>query len=69
MPLQEGIDHVRFLLDVVIGYYRFAVGAPVCGGATRIAVVSRRRGFRRLAGGELAPAPPLSTAPGQHTGA
>lgn len=39
MPLQEGVDYVRFLLDVMINQTRFVVGAPMCGGRVRIAVV------------------------------
>jgi hypothetical protein len=39
MPLQEGVDYVRFLLDIMIRQTRFVVGAPTCGGPVRIAVV------------------------------
>lgn len=39
MPLQQGVEHVQFLLDVVINQHKFVVGAPLCGGNIRIAVV------------------------------
>lgn len=39
MPLQEGVDFVRFLLDVMINHSRFVEGAFGCGGPVRIVVV------------------------------
>jgi len=39
MPLQEGIDYVKFLLYLMISQHRFVVGAPTCGGKVSIAVV------------------------------
>lgn len=39
MPLQEGVDYVRFLLDVMINHSRFVDGAFGCGGPVRIVVV------------------------------
>jgi hypothetical protein len=51
MPIGTGVEHVRFLLDLVIGYTDYVVGAPVCGGRTRIATVTRE-GFRWVAGHE-----------------
>lgn len=51
MPIGTGVEHVRFLLDLVIGYTDFVVGAPVCGGRTRIATVTHE-GFRWVAGHE-----------------
>lgn len=39
MPLQEGVDYVRFMLDVMVSQTRFVVGAPTCGGRVRIAVI------------------------------
>jgi len=47
MPLIEGVDHVRFLLDIVINQYRYVIGAPVCGGNIRIAVVTNK-GFKSI---------------------
>jgi len=40
MPIEEGIDHVRYLLDVVISHARFVVGAPICDAPVRLAVVT-----------------------------
>ena len=40
MPMQEGVHHVRFLVDLVIGHHRFAVGAPVVGGKARVGKVT-----------------------------
>ena len=46
MPLQEGIDYVKFLLDMMILQHRFVMGAPTCGGPVRIAVVRKQEGFK-----------------------
>lgn len=46
MPLQEGVDHVKFLLDVVINETKFVIGAQICGGKVRVAVIDRDNGFR-----------------------
>lgn len=40
MPIQEGIAHTKFLVDLVIGHHRFAVGAPIVGGKAKIGVVT-----------------------------
>ena len=40
MPMAEGIAHTRFLVELVINHHRFAVGAPVVGGAARIGAVT-----------------------------
>lgn len=45
MPLQEGIDHVKFLLDVVINETKYVLGAPTCGGNITLAVIDRTKGF------------------------
>lgn len=52
MPLQEGIDHVKFLLDIVINHFKFVIGAPVCGGNIRIAVITQD-GYRNITKNEL----------------
>lgn len=41
MPLQEGINYVKFCLDIMINQTKFVIGAPTCGGNVRIAVVER----------------------------
>lgn len=43
MPLKEGIEHVKFLLDTVIGMTKWVVGAPICGGPTRVGIVKRNK--------------------------
>jgi len=52
MPLQDGIDLVKFLVSTAIGISRFGIGAPVCGGEIDIAVVTRD-GFRWVKKKEL----------------
>ena len=42
MPMEEGVQHVRFLIDLVINHFRFAFGAPVVGGRVRIGKVTYR---------------------------
>jgi hypothetical protein len=46
MPLKEGIEHVKFLLDLVINQHKFVVGAPVCDAPMHIAVIERGKGLR-----------------------
>lgn len=40
MPMEEGIAYVKFVVEMVINHYRFAVGAPVVGGKAQIGVVT-----------------------------
>ena len=40
MPMEEGVHHVRFLVDLVINHFRFTFGAPVVGGRVRIGKVT-----------------------------
>jgi hypothetical protein len=40
MPLQDAIDYAAYLINVVIGRFRFVIGAPICGGEIDIAVVT-----------------------------
>jgi hypothetical protein len=42
MPLQDAIDLAVYLVEMTIGRYRFVVGAPLCGGAVDVAVVTPR---------------------------
>jgi hypothetical protein len=44
MPLEEGIQHTRFLAELVVSHHRYAVGAPVVGGAVRVGSVTYRGG-------------------------
>ncbi len=39
MPLQDAIDFANYCVQVVIGRWRFGVGAPLCGGDIDIAVI------------------------------
>ncbi|HZS94921.1 MAG TPA: hypothetical protein VFA78_09000 [Chloroflexota bacterium] len=40
MPMEEGVAYVSFLVGLVINHYRFAVGAPVVGGAVHLGKVT-----------------------------
>lgn len=40
MPLQDAIDYAVYLVNVAIGRFRFVVGAPLCGGAIDVAVIT-----------------------------
>lgn len=40
IPLQDAIDYAVYLVNVVIGRFRFVVGAPLCGGEVDVAVVT-----------------------------
>lgn len=42
MPIQEGIDHVRFLVELVINHHRYVIGAPIVGGDARLGMVTYR---------------------------
>jgi hypothetical protein len=40
MPIQSGIDCARFLVEFVLGHYRFAETHPIVGGKAKIGVVT-----------------------------
>jgi hypothetical protein len=40
MPIQSGIACAKFLVDFVLGHYRFAETHPIVGGNTKIGVVA-----------------------------
>ena len=40
MPLQDAIDLAVYLIETTIGRHRFVIGAPFCGGAIDIAVIT-----------------------------
>jgi hypothetical protein len=44
MPIEEGISHTRFLVELVIQHHRYASGAPVVGGSSKIGMVTYRGG-------------------------
>ena len=41
MPLQDAIEYTNYLLNVVIGRYRFAIGPELCGGKIDIAAITQ----------------------------
>lgn len=43
MPMEEGIAHTRFLIELVINHHRFAIGAPVVGGNVTIGKVTYKQ--------------------------
>jgi len=40
MPLQDAIDYAVYLVNVVIGRFRFVIGVPLCGGDIDVAVIT-----------------------------
>lgn len=42
MPMDEGIAHTRFLVDLAINHHRFALGAPIVGGKAKLGMVTYR---------------------------
>lgn len=40
MPLEEGVAHTRFLVELAINHHRYAFGAPVVGGKVKIGKVT-----------------------------
>jgi len=54
IPLGEAIAYVKFLVELVINHYRFAIGAPVVGGRIQLGLVSYRgKKFRILSPSEI----------------
>lgn len=53
LPLQDAIDYARFLIKTTIGYHRFAVMLPTCGGEIEIAVITPQNGFQWINKKEL----------------
>lgn len=42
MPLQDAIDYATYMINVVIGRYRFVLGAEFCGGQIDVAAITQR---------------------------
>lgn len=42
MPLQDAIEYAHYMISVVIGRFRFVVGAELCGGQIDIAAITQR---------------------------
>jgi hypothetical protein len=49
MPFADAIALARFMVDVTIGYSRFALGADEVGGQVEVAGISRHEGFKWIA--------------------
>lgn len=43
MPLQDAIEYTNYVLNVVIGRYRFVIGPESCGGQIEIAAITQRQ--------------------------
>jgi hypothetical protein len=50
MPIQSGIACARFLIDFVLGHYRFAETHPIVGGVPKIGVVAYDHSAFRILG-------------------
>ena len=48
MPIDEGIEWVRFQVELVINHFRYAVGAPVVGGKVRVGLVTYKSNDFRI---------------------
>lgn len=48
MPLSEGVEHVRFLTELVVNHHRYAVGERVVGGRVQLGKVTYRGGQFQL---------------------
>jgi hypothetical protein len=46
MPLRDAVDYADYLVSVVIGRFRHALGPPICAGPVDLAAISRGTGFR-----------------------
>lgn len=46
MPLQDGIDLVRYVIEVQTGFVRFTPGAPTVSGPIDVAAITQHEGFR-----------------------
>jgi hypothetical protein len=42
MPLQDAIDYANYMINVVIGRYRFVLGPEFCGGEIDIAAITQK---------------------------
>lgn len=48
MPMEEGVAHARFLVELVVNHHRFSTGAPVVGGRVHVGKVNYRHGAFEL---------------------
>lgn len=42
MPLQDAIDYAYYMVNVVIGRFRFVIGPEICGGKIEVAAITQR---------------------------
>jgi hypothetical protein len=40
MPIQDAIDYAQLLTSMTVGWFRFGIGAKLCGGDVDIAVIT-----------------------------
>jgi len=45
MPLQDAVAYAEYLVNVVIGRFRFTLGPPLCGGPIDIASIKKKEGL------------------------
>ena len=57
MPLQDAVDYSMYMVGVVVGRFRFAVGAELCGGPIDVATITSQAGFQWIQRKELAARP------------
>jgi hypothetical protein len=50
MPMEEGVAHARFLVELVVNHHRYATGAPVVGGRVHVGRVTYRHGAFEILG-------------------
>lgn len=52
MPMDEGVEYVKFVVEMVINHHRFAIGAPIVGGNAQVGKVTYKgEKFQILKGG------------------
>ena len=57
MPLQDAVDYSIYVVGVVVGRYRFAIGPELCGGPIDVATITRQEGFVWIKKKQLAARP------------
>ena len=48
MPVQDAIQFCRFIIETTIGWARYEMGQPSCGGPIHLAVITKAKGFQWL---------------------
>lgn len=52
MPIERGIEYVKFLVQLVISHHKFATGAAIVGGRPRVGLVTYKSDEFRIIGGD-----------------